>query len=170
MFSQRQRLSREIVYFNIYVCYIMNFSMHIIYHRDDDSFRIWPWSCRIINVYLQSLDYILDDWTVWQISACMIVNMPKLFSWNHGLQMIEGAKQVDKDRHWRIIWKLIYLSHTRPDIAYVVGVVSMFMHMPQIQHMTAVIRILRHLKGTSIRGLPFEKIDNLDLLAYTDTY
>ena len=42
------------------------------------------------------------------------------------------------------------------------------MHMPQIQHMTAVMRILRYLKGTGIRGRLFEKIDNLDLLAYAD--
>ena len=42
-----------------------------------------------------------------------------------------------------MVGKLIYPSHTEPDIAYVVGVVSRFMHQPQIQHMTTVMRILR---------------------------
>ena len=69
-----------------------------------------------------------------------------------------------------MVGKLIYLSHTRLDIAYAVGVISRFMHMPQIQHMTAVMRILRYLKGTSSRGLLFGKNDNFDLLAYTDAY
>ena len=87
---------------------------------------------------------------------------------NHGLQMIEGAKPTDKERYRRMVGKLIYLSHTRPDIAYDVGVVSRFMHNPQIQYMTAVTRILRYLKGTSSRGLLFGKNDNLELLAYTD--
>ena len=87
---------------------------------------------------------------------------------NHGLHMIEGAKPTGKERYRRLVGKLIYLSHTRPDIAYAVGVVSRFMHNPQIQHMTAVTRILRYLKGTSSRGLLFGKNDNLKLLAYTD--
>ena len=42
------------------------------------------------------------------------------------------------------------------------------MHKPQVQHMTAVMRILRYLKSTSSRGLLFGKNDNLDLLAYTN--
>ena len=64
--------------------------------------------------------------------------------------------------------KLIYLSHTRPDISYVVGVDSRFMHLPQVPHMDVVIRILRYLKGTSSRGVFFKKNDHLDLMAYTD--
>ncbi|XP_057522451.1 secreted RxLR effector protein 161-like [Amaranthus tricolor] len=64
--------------------------------------------------------------------------------------------------------KLIYLSHIRPNIAYAVGVVSRFMHRPQIQHMTTVMRILRYLKGTSGRGILFRKNDHLNLLAYID--
>ena len=42
------------------------------------------------------------------------------------------------------------------------------MHKPQVQYMTAIMRILRYLKGTSNIGLLFSKNDNLDLLAYTD--
>lgn len=42
------------------------------------------------------------------------------------------------------------------------------MHLPQIEHMTAVMRILRYLKGTSSTGIYFEKNYHLDLLAYTD--
>ena len=64
---------------------------------------------------------------------------------NHGLQMIEGEKLVDRVKYQRMVGKLIYLSHTRSDIAYAVGVVSKFMHQPQIHHMTEVMRILRYL-------------------------
>ena len=63
---------------------------------------------------------------------------------NHGLQIVEGAKMADQDRYRRMVGKLIYLSHTRPDIAYAVGVVSKFMHRPQVEHMAAVLRILRY--------------------------
>ena len=47
---------------------------------------------------------------------------------SHGLQMIMGEKLADKGQYQRMVGKLIYLSHTRLDIAYVVGVVSRFMH------------------------------------------
>lgn len=87
---------------------------------------------------------------------------------HHGLQMIQREKLDDKDRYRRMVGKLIYLSHTRPDIAYAVGVVSRFMHMPQIDHMTSVMRILRYLKGKSSKDVLFGKNNNLDLLAYTD--
>ena len=67
-----------------------------------------------------------------------------------------------------MVRNLIYLSHTRPNIAYVVGVVSRLIYLPQIKQMTAVMRILRYLKGTSSTGIYFDKNDHRDLLAYTD--
>ncbi|XP_057520735.1 protein ACCELERATED CELL DEATH 6-like [Amaranthus tricolor] len=87
---------------------------------------------------------------------------------NHGLQIVEGAEAADQDRYRRIVGKLIYLSHTRPNIAYAVGIVSKFMHQPQVEHMAAVLRILRYLKGTSNKGVFYLKNDNLDLIGYTD--
>lgn len=41
----------------------------------------------------------------------------------------EGA--VDRGRYQRLVGRLIFLCHTRPDIAYVVGVGSLFMHDPK---------------------------------------
>ena len=63
--------------------------------------------------------------------------------------------------------KLIYLSHTRPDIAYVVSVVSQFMHNPSEEHMNAVIRILHYLKSSPGKGLMFSKNNHLDVEGYT---
>ncbi|XP_043705548.1 uncharacterized mitochondrial protein AtMg00810-like [Telopea speciosissima] len=52
------------------------------------------------------------------------------------------GEPVDKGRYQRLVGKLIYLSHTRPDIAVAVSLVSQFMHDPYSSHMEAVIRIL----------------------------
>ena len=87
---------------------------------------------------------------------------------NHGLQMIEGGKSADRMRYQRMVGKLIYLAHTRPDIAYAVGVVSRFMHRPHVQHMDAVHRILRYLKGCPGKGILYQKNDHLNLVVYTD--
>ena len=40
----------------------------------------------------------------------------------------------------------MYLSHTRPDLAYALSVVSQYMHNHGEQYMNVVMRILRYLK------------------------
>ncbi|GKE11221.1 putative RNA-directed DNA polymerase [Tanacetum coccineum] len=50
-----------------------------------------------------------------------------------------------------------YLTHTRPDISFAVGVVSRFMEKPTEQHLQAVKRILRYVKGTLDYGLTYTK-------------
>lgn len=49
---------------------------------------------------------------------------------------------VEKEIYHRLARKLIYLAHTRPDIAFSVSCVSQFMHTPSEEHMAAVCRIL----------------------------
>lgn len=51
---------------------------------------------------------------------------------------------VDKGRYQRLVSRLIYLSHTRHDIAYAVNVASCFMHNLSEGYMNAVVRILRY--------------------------
>ncbi|RVW15366.1 Copia protein [Vitis vinifera] len=43
----------------------------------------------------------------------------------------------------RLVGRLIYLSHTHPDIAFSVSMVSQFMHVPRPEHFEVVYRILR---------------------------
>ena len=64
--------------------------------------------------------------------------------------------------------KLIYLSHTKPDIIYVVSLISQFMHNPSKDHMNVVIWILRYLKSSPGRGLMFRKHDHLNMEGYLD--
>ena len=59
--------------------------------------------------------------------------------------------------------KQIYLSHTRPDIAYSVSVVSQHMNNPSEDHLEAVNRILRYLKMTPGYGLLFKKYGKRDV-------
>ncbi|KAL6321217.1 hypothetical protein AAG906_016251 [Vitis piasezkii] len=68
----------------------------------------------------------------------------------------------------KLVGKLIYLSHTRLDIAYVVSMVSQFMHCPSEDHMSVVMQILRYLKSSLGKGLMFSKIDHLRVEGYTD--
>ena len=68
----------------------------------------------------------------------------------------------------RLWGKLIYLSHTRPDIAYPVSVISQFMHEPRQPHLNAVYRILHYLKGCPGKGILFRRGSKLTIEAFTD--
>ncbi|KAL4010313.1 hypothetical protein IC575_030164 [Cucumis melo] len=76
---------------------------------------------------------------------------------------------VDKEQYQRLVGKLIYLSHTRPDISFAVSVVSQFMQAPYEKHMEVVNRILRYLKNTPCKGLMFRKTNRKTIEAYTDS-
>ncbi|KAA0046033.1 cysteine-rich RLK RECEPTOR-like protein kinase [Cucumis melo var. makuwa] len=65
--------------------------------------------------------------------------------------------------------KLIYLSHTHPDISFAVSVVNQFMKASYEKHMEAVNRILRYLKNTLGKGLMFRKTNRKTIEAYTDS-
>ncbi|XP_068340258.1 uncharacterized mitochondrial protein AtMg00810-like [Pyrus communis] len=68
----------------------------------------------------------------------------------------------------RLVGKLIYLTITRPDIAYVVSLVSRFMHAPSIDHMKIVHRVLRYLKGFIGRGILMHNNNHTHISGYTD--
>eukprot|EP01018_Ginkgo_biloba_P037381 Gb_30022 [translate_table: standard] len=59
----------------------------------------------------------------------------------------EGVKIVGT-LYRRLVGSLIYLTTTRPDIAFAVGIVSRFMAEPKQSHWLAAKRILRYLQGT----------------------
>ena len=60
------------------------------------------------------------------------------------------------------------MSHTRPDVAFAVGMVSQFMHCPSKVHLGAVYRILHYLKGNPGKGLFFGKMQSKKIEAFTD--
>ncbi|KAK8946678.1 hypothetical protein KSP39_PZI006528 [Platanthera zijinensis] len=69
----------------------------------------------------------------------------------------------------RLVGKLIYLTVTRADISFAVGVVSRFMHAPRISHLQAVERILRYLKTALGQGLVYKTASSIPtLVAYSD--
>ncbi|PKU62359.1 putative mitochondrial protein [Dendrobium catenatum] len=68
---------------------------------------------------------------------------------------IENAVPVDKGRCQHLVRKLIYLSHTRPNIGFVVSMTSQYMSNPMKVHMKLVYQILRYLRNTLGKGLLF---------------
>ena len=67
-----------------------------------------------------------------------------------------------------MVGKLIYLSHTRPDITWAVSVVSQFMHSPLKSYLEVVYRILKYLKSSLGKGILYQNNGNLRLEVYTN--
>lgn len=67
------------------------------------------------------------------------------------------------------IWLVaLFILLLLDDISYVVHQVSQFMAAPRSTHFSAVLRILRYLKGTLFHGLHLSSLSPLELYAYTD--
>src|SRR3954469_5094834 len=86
---------------------------------------------------------------------------------NHSLQA-DIEDEGEREQYQRTVGRLIYLSHTRPAIAYAVSLVSQFMHDPRTIHLEAVECILRYLKGCRGRGVLLVKHDHLRIEVYSD--
>lgn len=63
---------------------------------------------------------------------------------------------------------LQYVTITRPEIAFSANKICQFMNNPKEDHLKAVKRILRYLRGTLNNGLHLQKPFNLKLTAMTD--
>lgn len=73
------------------------------------------------------------------------------------LGSIECEKTVDEERYQKLVGKLIYLAHTRPNISFIISTVSQSMNQPLEIHMKAVYKILMYLKRTPGQELIFHK-------------
>ena len=75
---------------------------------------------------------------------------------------------VDKENYQQLVEKLIYLSHTRPNISYAVGTMSHFMQARYEEHMEATNYILRYLKTNPKKGFIVQKTNKKCIKAYTN--
>lgn len=99
------------------------------------------------GIIISQRKYILDLLNETGLLGCKPVDMP--MDSTKKMNRSEESIPVAKGRYQRLVGKLIYLSHTRPDIAYSVSVVSQHMNNPTEDHLDAVNRILRYLKDDS---------------------
>ncbi|XP_020593593.1 uncharacterized protein LOC110033819 [Phalaenopsis equestris] len=80
----------------------------------------------------------------------------------------DGVPLSDPTLYRTLVGSLVYLTITRPNISYVVHVVSQFVASPTTVHWAAVLRILRYLRGTQFQSLLFPTSSSLELRAYSD--
>ncbi|KAG6433675.1 hypothetical protein SASPL_105290 [Salvia splendens] len=88
---------------------------------------------------------------------------------NEKLQLKDGTEEVDVVNFRSLVGGLIYLTHTRLDIAFSIGMVSRFMHNPTRQHFGTAKRILRYVAGTQSFGIWYSNVTEFELIGFTDS-
>ncbi|XP_014661102.1 uncharacterized protein LOC106804455 [Setaria italica] len=80
----------------------------------------------------------------------------------------DGPPVKDASSFHSLAGALQYLTFTRPDIAYAVQQVCLFMHDPRKPHLAALKQILRYIHDTLVLGLLLRPSSSAKLTVYSD--
>jgi hypothetical protein len=86
----------------------------------------------------------------------------------HSKLSADGPPVVDSTQYRSLAGALQYLTFTRPDIAFAIQQVCLYMHDPREPNLAALKRILRYLRGTLSLGLTMRRSSPTELVVYTD--
>jgi hypothetical protein len=80
----------------------------------------------------------------------------------------DSEPHTDVTEYRALVGKLLYLTSTRPDIAFPVQQLSQFLDSPTATHFKAAHKVLRYLKGNPGTGLFFPRNTTLQLMGFSD--
>jgi len=106
------------------------------------------------GIWLLQRKYALNKLFEYGMMGCKPISIP--LEQNVKQSADEGVLVEDTTMYRRIVRSLIYMTITRPDLSYVVGVVSQFMQTPRKSQLDVVRRILRYIKHTLQCGIFYE--------------
>src|ERR1044072_2380582 len=81
----------------------------------------------------------------------------------------EKGEDVDQSLYRNMIGSLLYLTASRPDITFVVGVCARYQAQPKASHLMQVKRIIKYISGTSEYGIFYTHGTSSSLTGYFDT-
>ncbi|GAU31624.1 hypothetical protein TSUD_63730 [Trifolium subterraneum] len=80
----------------------------------------------------------------------------------------ETRIDVDQSLYRSMIGSLLYLTASRPDITFAVGVCARYEAQPKMSHLVQVKRILKYVNGTCDYGILYCHSENFTLVGYCD--
>ncbi|MCO5580000.1 hypothetical protein L7F22_033866 [Adiantum nelumboides] len=98
------------------------------------------------SIWLSWKKYELDVLMKYDMADCKPISTP--LDQNLKLRIDEGKVLDDATMYRKIVSNLIYMTISRPDLGYSIGLVSQFMQLPGKSHLDAMRRILRYVRAT----------------------
>ncbi|KAM1254549.1 hypothetical protein ACFX2G_029491 [Malus domestica] len=118
------------------------------------------------GIFLCQQKYAKDLLKKFGMLECKLISTP--MEPNAKMCAHEGKDLEDATMYRQLVGSLIYLTLTRPDISYAVGVMGRYMQNPKKPHLEAVRRILRYVKSTIDYGFLYKKGEDCKLVGYCD--
>ena len=84
------------------------------------------------------------------------------------LRYFGASPLVDNLLYIQLVRILLYLTHSLPDLSYVIGVLSRYMHPPHEIHWKESKRILQYVQGTSKFEVHYAS-SSLELVGFSDS-
>ena len=119
------------------------------------------------GIFISQKKYIREILEKFKMDSCNSVNT--LVATGLKLSREGEGKLVNSTMYKSLIGSLRYLTMTRPDILYGVGLVSRYMETPRESHWLTGKRILRYIKGILNFGLFNTYGENSELVGYLDS-
>eukprot|EP00253_Pinus_taeda_P025452 PITA_25452 len=119
------------------------------------------------SIFLSQNKYIGDLLNRFGMTECNPLTTP--MEQNLKLTSIEGKEFEDTTKYRQLVGSINYLTTTRPNISFVVGILSRFMQNPCEGHWSVAKRVLRCLKGTQDFGIKYTQVDDFSVIGYSDS-
>lgn len=119
------------------------------------------------GIFLSQRKYFLDVIEECGLSGSRPAETP--LEQNHKLASSTSSIFPEPDKYRRLVGRLVYLTHTKPEISYAVNMLAQFMQKPLSDHWDAALRLVRYLKGCPGQGILLSSASNLQLTGYSDS-
>jgi hypothetical protein len=118
------------------------------------------------GIWLLQQQYALDMLSKYGMVGCKPISVP--LDQNGKLSADAGEVLEDAIMYRKIVGNLIYMTITRPNLNYTVGLESQFMQVPQKPHLDGVRHTLRYVSATTNYGFFYEASTELQVHGYID--
>jgi hypothetical protein len=100
------------------------------------------------------------------MGGCKPISVP--LNQNGKLSADVGEVLEDATMYMKIVGNLIYMTITKPDLNYTIGLESQFMQVPRKPHLDGVRHTLRYVSATSDYGFFYEVSTELEVHGYVN--
>ena len=119
-----------------------------------------------LGIFLSQSKYARNLVKKFGLEFASSVRTPMSLNVKHTIDLL--GKSVDSSLYRSMIGSLLYLTASKPDISYSVGVCARYQVNPKESHMIALKRIIKYVKTTVDFGVWYSKDTNDVLAGYSD--
>lgn len=120
-----------------------------------------------LGIHVSQKKYVENILKSYNMLNCKSVSIP--LSPSLKMQAYDEGEEIDGTAYRQLTGKLIYITHSRPDIAFLVSFLSRFMHRPTKIHLRAAKHLLIYLAGFIDSGIFYGRNNDCIIQRWLDS-